>query len=176
MPIAFQDLYADEFSHCYGCGRNNPHGHQLKSYWHECHPDGERTVARFTADARYSGGVPGHVYGGLIASLLDCHGTASATAFSWRAQNPTIDAMDAIDDGQWPLRCVTATLKVDYLRPTPIGVELTIEGELRAIDGRKVWVDLTLSADGQVCARGGMLAIALAGGRASGDSPAVKAP
>ena len=165
MPIAFQDLYAEEYSHCYGCGRNNPHGHQLKSYWHA---DGQHTRARFTADARYSGGVPGHVYGGLIASLLDCHGTASATAFSWRAQGHAIDAMDTIDDGQWPLRCVTASLKVDYLRPTPIGVELTVEGALRAIDGRKVWVDLTLSAGGQLCARGEMLAIALSRDRVAG--------
>ena len=162
MPIAFQDRYAEEFSHCYGCGRNNPHGHRLKSYWHA---DGERTVARFTADARYSGGVPGHVYGGLIASLLDCHGTASATAFSWRAQGLAVDAMgtsDAIDGAVAALRCVTATLKVDYLRPTPIGVELVVEGALRAIDGRKVWVDLTLSAAGQLCARGEMLAVVLA--------------
>ena len=172
MPIAFQDLYAEEFSHCYGCGRNNPHGHRLKSYWHA---DGQRTVAHFTADARYSGGVPGHVYGGLIASLLDCHGTASAPAFSWRAQGWAIDAMD--DGGAVAaLRCVTATLKVDYLRPTPIGVELTVEGALRAIDGRKVWVDLTLSAGGQVCARGEMLAIALTGERPSGDGPGFKAP
>lgn len=176
MSVAFQDLYAEEFSHCYGCGRNNPHGHQLKSYWHA---DAERTVAHFTADARYSGGVPGHVYGGLIASLLDCHGTASATAFSWRAQGlntDAIDAMDAIDEGVAALRCVTATLKIEYLRPTPIGIELTIEGALRAIDGRKVWVDLTLSAGGQLCARGEMLAVALSGERASGDGPALKAP
>ncbi|GAA5558297.1 hypothetical protein Asch01_03053 [Acinetobacter schindleri] len=31
--IAFQDLYAEPYTHCYGCGRDNPHGHQLKSYW-----------------------------------------------------------------------------------------------------------------------------------------------
>lgn len=179
MSVAFQDLYAEEFSHCYGCGRNNPHGHQLKSYWHDGYPVGQRTVAHFTADARYSGGVPGHVYGGLIASLLDCHGTASATAFSWRAQGRNMDAIDTIDanDGcGGSLRCVTATLKIEYLRPTPIGVELTIEGALHAIDGRKVWVDLTLSAGGQLCARGEMLAIALTGERASGDGPALKAP
>ena len=154
MPSAFQDLYVEEFSHCYGGGRNTPHGHRLKSYWDAAHE--AATIARFTPGAQYSGGVPDHVYGGLIASLLDCHGTASATAFVYRAQGRDMD------DAGTPLRCVTASLKVDFLRPTPLGVELTVEGALRAVDGRKVWVDLTLSADGQLCARGEMLAIALA--------------
>ena len=30
---AFQDFYADDMSHCYGCGRLNPDGLQIKSYW-----------------------------------------------------------------------------------------------------------------------------------------------
>ena len=27
---AFQDYYPDYFSHCYGCGRLNEHGYQIK--------------------------------------------------------------------------------------------------------------------------------------------------
>lgn len=151
MPVAFQDLYAEPFSHCYGCGRNNPHGHRLKSYWDDRYPDGECTVARFTPGAQYSGGVPEHVYGGLIASLLDCHGTASASAFLARSYG---------DKATLP-RCVTASLKVDFLRPTPLGVELTITATQRAVDGRKVRVDLALHATGQLCARGEMLAVVI---------------
>jgi len=30
---AIQDLYPDELARCYGCGRANAHGLQLKSYW-----------------------------------------------------------------------------------------------------------------------------------------------
>ena len=149
MPKAFQDYYPDKFSHCYGCGKSNPRGHHLKSYW-----DGEDTVARFTAGLELSGGVPDHVYGGMVASLLDCHGTASAAAFAYRA------AGRAMDDGEF-MRFVTASLKVDFLRPTPIGVELVVEGQLRGIDGRKVQVALSLSAGDQVCARGEMLAVQL---------------
>ena len=80
MGKAFQDFYADRFSHCYGCGRLNPDGLQLKSYW-----NGDETIARFMPRPEHSGGVPDHVYGGLIAALLDCHGTASAAAFACRA-------------------------------------------------------------------------------------------
>lgn len=148
MPTAFQDCYPEKFSHCYGCGKSNPHGHHLKSYW-----DGEETVARFTVRPVFSGGVPGHVFGGMVASLLDCHGTASAAAFAYRAAG-----RDLGDDGEF-MRFVTASLKVDYLRPTPIGVELEIRGRLGGTEGRKVKVSLSLSADGQVCAKGEMLAV-----------------
>ena len=150
MTQAFQDYYPDRFSHCYGCGRSNPHGHHLKSYW-----DGEDTVARFIAGPQFSGGVPDHVYGGMVASLLDCHGTASAAAFAYRA------AGRAMDDGGEFMRFVTASLKVDFLRPTPIGVELVAKGRLLSIDGRKVQVSLSLSAADQTCARGEMLAVQL---------------
>ena len=148
MCSAFQDFYAEKFSHCYGCGRNNPYGHHLKSYW-----DGDDTVARFSPDPRYSGGVPDHVYGGLIASLFDCHGAASAAAFTCRALNREMGS------DLEPIRYVTASLKVDFRRPTPMGTELTISGKLRSMEGRKVWVDLTLCAHGEVCATGEMLAI-----------------
>lgn len=152
MTKAFQDCYPDRFSHCYGCGKSNPRGHHLKSYW-----DGEETVARFTAGPELSGGVPGHVYGGMVASLLDCHGTASAAAFAYRDAGRSMD-----DDGPF-MRYVTASLKIDFLRPTPIGRELVVKGRLLNIDGRKVRVQLALHADGQVCAAGEMLAIRFPG-------------
>lgn len=150
MEKAFQDHYAEADSHCYGCGRNNPHGHQLKSYW-----DGDETVARFSPRPEYSGGVPDHVYGGLIASLLDCHGAASAAAYTWRETGAEPGA------GERPVRYVTASLKVDFRAPTPMGVELTIRGRLRSMEGRKVWIDLSLSAGERLCASAQMLAIRL---------------
>ncbi len=150
MPNAFQDCYPDKFSHCYGCGKSNPNGHHLKSYW-----DGQETIARFTVRPEFSGGVPNHVFGGMVASLLDCHGTASAGAFAYRA------AGQEMGDERQFMRFVTASLKVDFLRPTPIGVELVIMGHLRCIEGRKVQVSLTLSAEGETCARGEMLAVQL---------------
>jgi len=148
VPTAFQDFYPERFSHCWGCGKDNPRGHHLKSFW-----DGEETVARFTVPPEFSGGVPDHVYGGMVASLLDCHGTASAAAFAYRA------AGREMGDAGGFMRFVTASLKVDYLRPTPIGVELEIRGRLLGIEGRKVQVGLSLSAAGQACARGEMLAV-----------------
>ena len=68
---AFQDYYPDELSYCYGCGRLNEHGHQLKSYW-----DGDETVAHFEPSPNHIA-IPGYVYGGLIASLIASASTRS---------------------------------------------------------------------------------------------------
>ncbi|MGB0720980.1 MAG: PaaI family thioesterase [Gammaproteobacteria bacterium] len=148
--IAFQDRYDETHSHCFGCGRNNPHGHHLKSFW-----SGAITTARFRPAAQYTGGVPSHVYGGLIASLFDCHGTASAAAFNHREHGHELNDPAPFE------RCVTASLNVDFLRPTPMGVELLVEGVLDRLEGRKVWVEMSLKAEGTLCARARMLAIVL---------------
>lgn len=146
---AFQDYYVEEFAHCYGCGRLNPDGWQLKSYW-----DGEEAVCHFTPDPCYTGGLPGYAYGGLISSLIDCHGAATASAARLRE--------DGFALGEKPLsRFVTASLRVDFLKPTPLGKTLEIRGKVKEIKGRKVTVSLTLSAEGDICARGEVLMIQL---------------
>lgn len=143
---AFQDYYPDNLSHCYGCGRLNKHGLQIKSYW-----DGEESVCTFNPRP-YHIAIPGYVYGGLIASLIDCHGTGTAAAAAYRAEGREMGT-------EPPLRFVTASLHVDYLRPTPLGVPLEIRAKVKEIKGRKVAVAATLSAEGKVCARGEVVAV-----------------
>lgn len=62
-------------------------------------------------------------------------------------------------DTEPPLRFVTGSLHVDYLHPTPIGVPLEVRANVKEIKGRKVIFAATLSAQGQVCARGEVVAI-----------------
>ena len=143
---AFQDYYPEELSHCYGCGRHNDHGYQLKSRW-----DGEESVASFTPQP-YHIAIPGYVYGGLIASLIDCHGTGTAAAAAYRAAGRALDTQPAF-------RFVTAALQVEYLRPTPLGVTLELRGKVQEIKGRKVVVQATVSAQGEICARGQVVAV-----------------
>lgn len=143
---AFQDYYPDHLAHCYGCGRLNEHGYQLKSYW-----DGEETVAHFTPRP-YHIAIPGFVYGGLLASLIDCHGTGSAAAAAYRAEGRPMDS-------EPPRRFLTASLHVDYLKPTPLGPELELRGRIVEVKGRKVVVDITLSAEGEVCVKGRVVAV-----------------
>lgn len=146
MEKAFQDYYPDDVSQCYGCGRLNEKGHQIKSYW-----DGEESVCRFRPKS-YQMAIPGFVYGGLIASLIDCHGTGTAAAAAYRKEQRPMDSMP-------PLRYVTASLHVDYLRPTPIDDILELRGTVKEIKGRKVVVAITLKSKGQVCAKGQVVAV-----------------
>ncbi len=150
MDKAFQDYYPDDLSHCFGCGRLNELGHQIKSHW-----DGDETVCTFLPKPEHTA-IPGYVYGGFLASLIDCHGTGSATAAMYREQNREMDT-------EPPLRFVTASLHVDYLRPTPIGVPLEIRGRIKEVKGRKVVVSEELSAEGKVCVRGEVVAVQMPG-------------
>jgi acyl-coenzyme A thioesterase PaaI-like protein len=143
---AFQEYYPEEFSHCYGCGRQNAHGHQIKSFW-----DGDESVAVFQPEP-YHIAIPGFVYGGLIASLIDCHGTGTAAAATYRAQGRAMDTEPA-------LRFVTASLKVDFLAPTPLGVPLELRGSAAEIGPKKVVVDIRVSAEGKLCAKGQVIAV-----------------
>ncbi|MDQ7008330.1 MAG: PaaI family thioesterase [Acidobacteriota bacterium] len=145
---AFQDDYPDDFNHCYGCGQLNPEGLRIRTYW-----DGETTLTRYTPRACHTA-IPGYVYGGLIASLIDCHGTASAAAAACRRDGRPMDASPR-------QRFVTASLKVDYLRPTPLGPELELRGRITDLGRRRITVEVELSAAGRVTARGTVVAAAL---------------
>lgn len=143
---AIQDYYPDDVAHCYGCGKLNNRGHQIKTFW-----NGDKTITRFTPQD-YHTAIPGYVYGGLIASLIDCHGTGTAALASYRAEKREPDSLP-------PLRFVTASLQVDYLKPTPLGVELELKGKVLELKGKKVVSEITVSADGVITACGKVVAV-----------------
>jgi Uncharacterized protein, possibly involved in aromatic compounds catabolism len=136
---AIQDLYPEDFAHCFGCGSKNPSGHQLKSY-----VEGETVVAHFTPSPHHMS-VPGFVYGGLLASLVDCHAMATA-------------ASSEIVDNLAP-RFVTAVLHVEYLKPTPLGTPLEIRGHVTERSARKAIIELTVKAGDVVTVRANAVAV-----------------
>lgn len=143
---SFQDYYPDAMAHCYGCGRLNEYGHQIKSYW-----DGDESVCHFRPRP-YHIAIPGYVYGGLLASLIDCHGTGTAAAATYRAENRAMDSEPAF-------RFLTASLHVDYLKPTPLGIELQIRAKVKEIKGRKVTIAEWINANGMTTVRGEIVAV-----------------
>jgi acyl-coenzyme A thioesterase PaaI-like protein len=143
---AIQDYYSDPMSHCYGCGRLNDVGLKIKSYW-----DGTQSIASFKPKP-YHTAFPGFVYGGLIASLIVCHGTGTAAAAAYHAEGREM--------GTEPeLRFVTASIQVDYLKPTPINCVLELTGKIKEIKGKKVIIEVILSAKNEICAQGEVIAI-----------------
>lgn len=154
---SFQDYYPENVAHCYGCGRLNEHGHQIKTFW-----DGDETVTRFTPQPFHTA-IPGYVYGGLIASLIDCHCTGTAAAAMYRAEGREMDT-------EPPFRFVTASLHVDYLKPTPLHGELVVRGRVKEIRGRKVVVEAAVYAGEVLTARGEVVAAQMPESFVSGNS------
>jgi acyl-coenzyme A thioesterase PaaI-like protein len=144
--MAFQDYYPDDLAHCYGCGRLNAQGHHIRSFW-----EGDESVARFTPKP-YHSALPGFVNGGVLASLIDCHATGTAAAAAYRAEGRDMAT-------QPPHRFVTASLRVDYLRPTPLGPELLVRARVKSLSGRRVAIEATITALGETTVRGEVLCV-----------------
>ena len=149
---AIQDTYEERFAHCFGCGAKNEKGLHLKSYPNE---EGDKCVMRFTPDERFTGGIPGNLYGGMTAMAFDCHGTASAAWFFHRNKGLTLT------DGSLLKRFITARLEIDYKKPVPMGEEVTVTAIAEEIGERKVIVKMELSAAGEIRAMAKMVAVAV---------------
>ena len=141
-----QDYYPDDFAICYGCGRLNEQGHKLKSYW-----EGDETVCRFQPKS-YHTGAQNFVYGGLVASLIDCHGAGTAAAAKHKKDGKAL--------GIEPLaRFVTASLHIDFLAPVYIDAEIVLRGKIEEIKGKKVVVAIDLFSKDKLCAKGNVVAV-----------------
>ena len=150
-PPAVQDTNPDDVAHCYGCGRLNEVGHQFKT-----RPVADGTVTEFVPE-NFHTAIPGYTYGGLVASIIDCHSTGSAAIFSM--------LQDGVAVGSEPSpRFVTAHLEVDYLLPTPLAA-IVLSGRLVEIKGRKVIVETDLSVDGTVTAKGSAVLVEISADR-----------
>jgi acyl-coenzyme A thioesterase PaaI-like protein len=145
---AVQDFYPDDFAHCFGCGRLNPAGHHLRTL-----AERDDTVSRFTPST-HDMALPGFVYGGLLASLLDCHGMATASAAALR------EAGLEVGSGPSP-RYVTAMLHVDFVRPTPLGGELMIRGRVEEFTARKARISAWISVNDETTVRATIVAVPL---------------
>lgn len=133
--LSLQELAAPE-GVCFGCGQKNVNGLQIKSYW-----DGDdvHVIMTHTPDSHYLGW-PSLVYGGLISCLVDCHSNWTAMAYHYRAENREPNTLPRID-------CVTGTLNVKYIKPTPMGVPLKLKARVEGEVARKTRVVCEVYAD-----------------------------
>lgn len=143
---SFQDYYPESLRHCYGCGAENPHGLHIRSFW-----DGEESVAIFHPQ-EYHLAFPGYVYGGLLASLIDCHCVGTAAAAAYREEGRELGTLPAF-------RYVTASLQVDYIKPTPLGPPIEIRAKVEEIKGRKTVLSATVSVGNDVSVKGRVIAV-----------------
>ena len=148
--ISIQETYGDRFQHCWGCGAKNKDGLHLHTY---PSGDGSECVSQFLPDEKYSGGVPANLFGGLIATLFDCHGTASAAWFNHRNQGLKLERNTVIT------RYITARLEIDFKKPVPIGKVVTVKSVAEEMGERKIIVSMEMEADGETKAKARMVAV-----------------
>jgi acyl-coenzyme A thioesterase PaaI-like protein len=146
---AIQDDYPDDFAWCFGCGRLNEDGYHFRTGW-----QGEETVSYYEPSLEHIA-IPGFVYGGLIASLVDCHGTGSC-ALALHRKNGFEPG-----SGEEPPRFVTASLNVNYLKPTPQGSVLKAVGKVEEIHPKKWKVAVEVFVGEVLCARGEVVGVVM---------------
>ena len=141
-----QDEYASN-SICFGCGPSNKEGLQIKSYRTE-----EGLEMEFECEEKHQA-FPGVINGGLIGSLIDCHG-------NWTAAIAIMDknGLDA------PQCTVTAQYEVKLKRPTPFGSKLMLKSRVLALQTDRAEVIIELKAEGKTCATGRGLFVAVTEG------------
>ncbi len=132
--------------HCYGCGAGNDEGLQIKSHWR-----GDECVCHYTPRPEQCAGPLQYVYGGTIASIIDCHCVNTAMANYYR--------LDGRELGEGPeIWCVTGKLTVSYLAPTPIDQEIVLRARVEECGKKKTVVSCraysgdTQTAEGEVIA------------------------
>lgn len=145
---AIQDQIPD--NHCYGCGPDNALGMRIKSYW-----DGDATVCRYEPRPEQCAGPTNYVYGGTIASLIDCHCVGTAIAQHYKQEGRAIGEGATI----W---CVTGRLTVNYLAPTPIDRPVELRATIIESTDRKTVLKCTVLSDGTATAEGEVIAIRVA--------------
>ncbi len=118
---------------CFGCGPDNPEGLHLSFVIDSTDP--ENITAKATVHlTRVHEGPPGHIHGGIIATLMD------------EAMSKLNRPLDVL--------AMTRNMEVDYLRPSPLHLPLTLTGRHLRRDGRKLFHSAELThPDGTVLAR-----------------------
>ena len=135
----FQDSMKD--NHCWGCGADNPDGLQLKSSW-----DGDRSTGCWSPSPRYAAGPRHFLNGGVIATLLDCHGVCTAVAEGYRRAGREIGS----DPEIWH---ATTSMEVEYLRPIPIDADVLLHGTIVSVGDEATAVDCVIESGGKPRAR-----------------------
>ena len=134
-------------NYCWGCGADNPMGLQLKSYW-----DGEVAAGQWSPGDEHAAGPRHFLNGGIIATLLDCHSICTAVASAYQREHRDVGT----DPEIW---FATASMTVDYLRPTPIDSTVQLSARVVSHDDRSTTVECVLEAAQKERARASIVAV-----------------
>lgn len=143
--LAIQDQLDSNL--CFGCGVSNPSGLQIKSYYRD-----SEALCTFLPQPEHAAGPPHVLNGGILATVIDCHGVCTAIAAAYEAENRPIGSAP-------PLWYVTGSLTIDYRLPTPLDRPLILRARVRESKGRKSWVEIEAASSDKEVARATVLAV-----------------
>ena len=127
--LSIQETYYPDMM-CFGCGHANHKGLKLRSY----ERDGI-VVATFRPWPEHDNG-GGFLNGGIIATVLDCHGGAAVLLESQRRGL-----------GNGGLSFVTAGIDVEFHRPTPLTEDLSLTAEITEASDDAITVRSVINFD-----------------------------
>ena len=131
---SLQEMYAPN-SFCFGCGPKNLKGLRIRSF-----AVGDEVVAEWKSEPQHVA-FAGFVNGGILSTLLDCHG-------NWTAAY-TLMRRRGIDS---PPGTVTSAYEVKFLRPTPISKTLRIRACATSTEDDRVTIEGFIEVDGETTA------------------------
>jgi len=129
-PALLNQALGARVNRCFGCGPANDCGLKLRfKLDHETNT----TTAKVKLTSRYEG-PPGHIHGGIIATMLD------------EAMGKVNRLFDTVS--------MTRHMEIDYLRPSPLGQTHTVTGRFIRREGRKMFMEGEIrNAAGDLLAR-----------------------
>ena len=131
---------------CFGCGADNCSGLRIKSYM-----QGDTAVCRFWPEAHHTA-FPGVLNGGIVATLLDCHGIWSAVGYyNSRYLRPGEDNPQTM--------FVTRKMTTEYLQPTPMDQELLLQGRVVKEGNKSMQIEVKLWAGEVMTTKAEVLAV-----------------
>ena len=142
---SIQDKWEDIGTHCWGCGKNNEHGLQIKSCW-----IGDDAICIWQPK-NYHVAMLGILNGGIIATVMDCHYLNTANAWALRH-------LRELDKPY-----LSGLFEIKYLRPASIEKPILLRARVKEMKGRKITVTCSLFSEGieEECAHMEFVAVSL---------------
>ena len=145
-----QDKWEDVGTHCWGCGKNNEHGLQIKSCW-----IGDEAICIWQPK-HYHVAFLGVLNGGIIATVMDCHCLNTAIAGAYRAEGRELGTKPLIG-------YFSGSFQIKYLRPASTEKPILLRARVKEMKGRKITVTCSLFSEGieEECAHMEFVAVSL---------------
>ena len=137
--------------YCFGCGTLNAHGLHIKSRW-----QGDELVCVWQPSPEHIG-FPGYVYGGTIASVVDCHAIWAALSLHCRKVGHDLDS------GPPPFAVVTGSLQVSFLKPASVARPIELRARVVALEERKSVVTCSVHQGPVECATAQVVVVRVRG-------------